>query len=471
MSENNSISKGINRRKFIQGSASVALTAGLGATFLSSSAQAKNVDSDWKNALSRKHDKHDDKVWKKLRKEFELKKSSTYMNTGTTGSMPKDVLKQYEKNNKIVAESPWDMDGKFGEFPYVNEMIEDIAPGFGAEPYEIILSRNTTDGMCSIINGLSFEPGDAILTTHHEHVAATSPLNVAQQRFGVDIIEVQLPVYTGSESISEDDYINAFRAALNANSNIRLITFSHITYKTGTTLPAKRLCDLAKEYGIPTLIDGAHTIGMLALDLHDIDCDFYAGSGHKWQCGPGATGILYVRDNASRLDYYWNDRATPLWLINSSLSHSSYLGTQLQMQYVGNDNYPAKQALADSCKMWDEIGRNNIQSRIYELSRLCKSLLSEALPHAYQFSPSDDTFISGITTFNPFNLTDGEQLIEFRDRLREKYGYIIRTTDFKLYKDDVVDSHALRISTHIYNDEDEVRGLVDAIKRVYREMS
>lgn len=466
MRERNSASKGINRRKFIQGSASFAVAAGLSSTAFSSKTEAANFRSDWKH---KSHDKYDKKLWRKLRKEFVLKKSTVYMNTGTTGSMPKHVLEQYEDNNQVVARSPWDMEGKFGVFPYVSDMVEDIASGFGADPYEIILSRNTTDGMCTIINGLHFEQGDAILTTHHEHVAATSPLNVAKQRFGVDVIEVQLPVFTGSEDVTEDDYVDAFRTALNANSHVRLITFSHITYKTGTKLPAKRLCDLAKEYGIPTLIDGAHSIGMLDLDLHDIDCDFYAGSGHKWQCGPGATGILYVRDNANRLNNYWSDRTNPLWLINSSLSHADYLGMQVQMQYIGNDNYPAKQALADSCKMWDRIGRDKIEERVFELSYLFKSLLTQALPHAYQFSPNDD-FISGISTFNPFELTDGDRLVEFRDRLRNEYGYIIRTTDFKLYKEDTVDSHALRISTHIYNDEDEVRGLVYAIKRLYNDM-
>ena len=70
---------------------------------------------------------------------------------------------------------------------------------------------------------------------------------------------------------------------------------------------------------------------MLDLNFHDIGCDFYAGSGHKWQCGPGATGILFVLNSAQRLDQYWADRENPLWFINSSLGHADYLGTQLQL--------------------------------------------------------------------------------------------------------------------------------------------
>ena len=469
MSHSESDLKNLNRRQFLKTTTGLAV-AGVGSTVFSSQASASEELVDWQslNLTS-----SDEEFWREVRQQFILDKDSTYMNIGTTGSMPKPVLQAFHENNKTVAKYPWDMDGKFGGWPYVSEMVESVAAGFGAEPHEIILSRNTTDGMCSIINGLHFEPGDVILTTHHEHVAASSPLNVVKQRFGVEVVEVELPIYTGTESVSEQDYVKAFRRALNAYSNVKLIVFSHITYKTGTRLPAKKICKLAKKYSVPTLVDGAHTIGMMDLDFHDIDCDFYAGSGHKWQCGPGATGILYVRDNATRLDEYWPECENPLWYINSSLSHADYLGTQLQMQYIGNDHYPAKQALADSCKMWDEIGRDRIESRVLSLSKLCKNLLSKALPQALIFSPDVKGLDSGLTTFNPFpfNVSDGELLTEFRDRLREDYGYIIRTTDFKLYKDDAASTYALRISTHLFHNEKDVKGLVKAIEHLYAQMA
>ena len=115
------------------------------------------------------------------------------MNIGTTGSMPRHVLKNYNRYNELVARDPWHMGGEWGEFPYLAEILEYIAPQFGAEyepfdftaPYpqpvqELVLSRNTTDGMCTIIGGLQFEPGDEILTTHHEHVGGLSPMNMAR---------------------------------------------------------------------------------------------------------------------------------------------------------------------------------------------------------------------------------------------------------------------------------------------------
>ncbi len=469
MSENTSKSAGLNRRDFLKNSAGLALAGG-GLTLLSGTAQAGQANKDWR-ALSDSYSKS--VFWEEVRREFILDKKSVYMNIGTTGSMPRDVLTEYASNNEIVAKNPWDMQEKFGSWPYVTEMAEAIAPGFGAHSHEIILSRNTTDGMCSILHGLKFEKGDVILTTHHEHIAADSPLYVLEERYGVQVKYLQIPVYTGSEAISEEDFVNVFKAAIAQYGNkVRLITFSHITYKTGTVLPAKRICKLANQHRIPTLIDGAHGIGMLNLDFHDIDCDFYAGAGHKWQCGAGATGILYVKDNAQRLAEYWPDRDNPLCLINSSLAEYSYMGTQIQMQYIGNDNYPAKQALTDACLMWDCIGRDVIEARVLALSKLCKELLREAFPSANIYSPDVAGLSSAISSFNPFaDQYDSAILTTFRDRLREEYGYIIRTTDFKVKSTDQSDRHALRISTHLFHNEQDVVGLVSAMQELYLSMA
>jgi len=456
----------LSRRHFLKSSAGIAL-AGLGATMVSGNAQAGN---SWG-----KIDKNssDTNFWKKVAKEFTLDKKTTYMNIGTTGSMPESVLQSYNSNNQIVASNPWDMQEKFGNWPYVSEMVTKIAPGFGAQANELIVNRNTTDGMCTILNGLHFEAGDVILTTHHEHVAANSPFHVVSERYGVEVVYLDIPVYTPDNEISAQDFVDVFADAVaEYGSSVRLISFSHITYKTGTTLPAKRICqEVAIPNSIPTLIDGAHTIGMLNLDLNDMDCDFYVGSGHKWQCGPGATGILYVRDNATRLDNYWADRDNPLWFINSSLGHSDYLGAQLQLQYVGNDNYPSKQALCDACNLWDEIGRDKIEARVLYLSQLCKTLLQEAFPTAQLYAPNIAELSSGLTTFNPFSdQTDLVILTELRDRLREETGFIIRTTDFKLFSNDASDVHALRISTHLFHSDQDVIELVNALQQVYRTM-
>lgn len=105
-----------------------------------------------------------------------------------------------------------------------------------------------------------------------------------------------------------------------------------------------------------------------------------------------------------------------------------------------------------------------------ELSSLCKEQPKEAFPDAYYFAPNDKELSSGITTINPFDLQDIELLTVFRDRLRDELGFTIRTTSFKLHQSDTEQSHALRISTHLFHSKAEVLRLVKAMKELYLTM-
>jgi selenocysteine lyase/cysteine desulfurase len=449
----------LHRRDFLKLAGAVAVGTAAAAAPLPALADRPGARPTFPDDLS------DEKRFKKVRSLFSLDRQRTYMNIGTTGSMPRPVLDAYDDYNRLVAKEPWDMGGEWGGFPYTGGLVAEMAPGFGCDAGELVISRNTTDGVVSVLHGLDLREGDHVIATHHEHVAAIAPLWVLADRIGVEVEYVDIPVFP----TSEEDYLEAIAAKL--RSSTRLIVMSHITYKSGATLPVGRICsELAVPNGILTLVDGAHGSGMLDLDLHALDCDFYAASGHKWQCGPGGTGLLYVRDNASRVAQFWPDRK-PMWAINSSLAHYVALfGWQTALQYKGNDNYPALRALADACALWDRIGRGRIEAYVKGLGSYAKELIRDRLPDAVMYSPDLPELSSGITACNPFaDQTDLPTLNLFRDRLREEYGYIIRTTDFEVAQGQG-DVHALRISTHLFHDRADVEGLVAAMADLYAKM-
>jgi isopenicillin-N epimerase len=87
-----------------------------------------------------------------------------------------------------------------------------------------------------------------------------------------------------NDAYSDAEVLARFQALL--TNNTKAICFSSPPYLTGIRLPEKMLCQWAASIGRISIIDGAHGPGMLNLNFHDIGCDFYAGSGHKWQCGP-----------------------------------------------------------------------------------------------------------------------------------------------------------------------------------------
>ncbi len=449
----------MSRRDFMKLS-SLAVTLALPEVIVAADEVAKNfvIDPAWDNA----------RLFQEVKSAFVLSKNHTYMNIGTTGCMPTHVLDNYNAYNRLVAERPWDMGGEWGHFPYTIGLVEKIASQFGCDSQELILTRNTTDGMITVIQGLNFQQGDHIVTTHHEHIAATGPLWVLTQRLGVTVEYVEIPVLQ-KDITNLDDYVNPIIHAADANPKTKLIVVSHAIYKTGAVLPVDRICQEAASREIATLIDGAHCPGMLDIDLKAIDCDFYAGSGHKWQCGPGGTGFLYVRDNVSRLAEFWPDRNLGWAVISSLPQYVPVLGLQIALQYKGNDNYPALRALADACDFFNLIGRNRIQEWDRDLIALLRQRVKEVFPQATIYTPEIRELTGGIFAFNPFyDQTDLTKLNQFRDRLNNEYGYIIRTTDFKVYVSDSDEYHALRVSAHLFHDSDDIEGLVEAMVDLYR---
>jgi L-cysteine/cystine lyase len=103
--------------------------------------------------------------------------------------------------------------------------------------------------------------------------------------------------------------VRRFEKALTLRT--RIIVFSHITWVTGLLLPAKEICRLPRGRGILTHIDGAHGIGQIPVDVHDLGCDFYATNGHKWLMAPKGTGAICIREE--HLERLWAHTVSEQW--------------------------------------------------------------------------------------------------------------------------------------------------------------
>jgi selenocysteine lyase/cysteine desulfurase len=446
---------------------------------------------------------------------FVLDRKSLFMNIGTTGSTPRRVLKNLAENNLLIARDP-------RENFSVQNMRNTIAHGFGADPNEIVMSFNTTDGMSRILNGIQWQPGDEIITTNMEHGGGNSPMQLQVDRRGVVLKRVNLP--TG-DAYSDELVLQRFQALVTGKT--KAICFSSPPYLTGIRLPEKKLCLWAASLGLISIIDGAHGPGMLDLDFHDMGCDFYAGSGHKWQCGPGQTGIMYVRNNytpspyskevtliddtTATIQYPGYSNTTPLHPFFPT--HGGYSGqpdtalaggvrnpehnVAATISSVGNPSYPALKALQECCSMWDHIGRDDIERYITNLAQYLRSRLTSIWGPRCLATPYDSRRPHhariALTSFNPFSpgfdynadLTPAmaeEQTTASGNAvtaLREQENVVVRNNNVPhtLRSDPgqnavasspdgstpLTSSHPLRISTHLFHDRKDVDRLVKAL--------
>src|ERR1700719_2101768 len=293
----------LDRRNFLTASAT-----GLAATFafrgnlLAQLADAPSALPD--RAL---FDKNEEAYWAELRKQFLIPADEIYLNNGTVGSSPAPVLRAifdgYTTTEKLDQQDPEDY--PIWGYAAWNEFRDPLATFVGCHRDEIALLRNATEANSYIANGVDMKPGDEVLMTDQEHPGGEHPWNLKAKRYGIVVKKITLPRPVKDEA----QVLNLFNEAITPRT--RVIFFSHITTFSGVVLPAKELCALARSKGILSAVDGAHVPGMMRFNVHDIGCDMYSSSPHKWLQAPKGSGFLYVRDEV--IDRLWNTIATEGW--------------------------------------------------------------------------------------------------------------------------------------------------------------
>src|SRR5918994_4897934 len=157
---------------------------------------------------------------------------------------------------------------------------------FGADADDIALTHSATEGLSTALMGMTWSPGDEVITTFEEHPGLMLPLALLARRFGV--ITRYADIDDGASGVVEalDDRIS---------SRTRAIAVSHVLWSTGSVLPLREISELARRHELMVIVDGAQSAGQVPVDLHAMGVDAYAMAGQKWLCGPEGTGLLYVR--------------------------------------------------------------------------------------------------------------------------------------------------------------------------------
>lgn len=154
------------------------------------------------------------------------------------------------------------------------------------ESRECIFTSGTTDGINLVAQGYGrkfFKAGDEIILTTLEHHSNIVPWQMVAEERGAKIRVV--PINDRGELLVED-----YRKLFNANT--KFVAMTHVSNALGTITPVREMIAIAHEHGVPVLVDGAQAAPHLKVDVQDLDCDFYAFSGHKL-CGPTGIGVLY----------------------------------------------------------------------------------------------------------------------------------------------------------------------------------
>lgn len=373
--------------------------------------------------------------WDDVRQQFLIPEDRIHINAANLCPAPRPVFETQERWSRMM-----DADPSAGIKAKLADAREEsrklLADFLGATAEEIVITRNTSEANNLVSSGVTLGPNDQIVLYADNHPSNLAAWREKAKRYGFKITVVpNVNPHPGA-----DHYIDAFRQALTPRT--KLIAFTHVTNSVGDMLPAKELCALARERAILSLVDGAQSFGALAVNMAEMQPDFYSGSLHKWPCGPKETGLLYIRRDVQ-------DRLTP----SVASLYAGRVGASRTLEAMGQRDEPALAAVGDAVRFQTTIGREQIEQRVRELSRLLMSELGK-LPGVVVWTSSDPNRSAGVVTFKPGTL-DPRRLANALYE-RDKISCLPRAGE---------DRPGIRLSPHVYNPTVEAERVVATVKR------
>ena len=238
----------------------------------------------------------DELFWGQIQQAFQVDRSIINLNNGGVCPSPTVVHEAFKRYLDVQNMTP-----SLWMWSYLRpgkEMVRKrLAETAGCDPEEIAITRNASEAMEIAQFGLDFEPGDEVLTTDQDYPRMITTWRQRELRDG--IVLRQFPVPTPPRNKLE--LVRHFEE--NITPRTKAILLCHVMNITGQIYPVKEVCDMAHRRGIPVLVDGAHAFAHVVFNMHDLDCDYYGTSLHKWLTAPIGTGFLYVK--RERIKEHW----------------------------------------------------------------------------------------------------------------------------------------------------------------------
>jgi len=342
----------------------------------------------------------DEAYWRTLRTEFLIPADEAFFNTGTLGSMPRAVLQAVADDMNLVAGTIAHWNYKPGTPDYITgynpetDLRTALAALIGASPDEVALTQNATLGMNYVANGLPLEPGHEIILTNLEHPGGRMGWELKSKRYGIYVKQVNVPVPPADPQQLIDLYVNA------TTPQTRVWSIPHLTSGQAIRFPVERMCAIAKQRGIFTVIDGAQMSGHVQLEMKRIGCDAYYSSPHKWLLAPAGSGFLYVT----------SDQLPGVWATLASATWDDYKAGAYRLMQIGTGNRSMLKGYAAAIAFHNRIGPARVEARIMALANRLRAGLQQ-IPQVTIHSPTHPDLVSGTTVWSLAGTT-GEQLMD-----------------------------------------------------------
>ena len=247
----------------------------------------------------------DEDFWIHIQKAFNQTPHFINLENGYMSPQPVEVMHAQLANIQMINErtsfymrrSAWD------EVKGSNRQIAELA---GCSTEEIVITRNTTEALDTVIAGIDFQPGDEAIMCDLDYSSMLQAFEQQSKRLGLVRIFIELPFHPQSD----DEIVSRYEKAITPRTKMILVT--HLNNITGQVLPVTKICEMAHRHGVEVICDGAHSFAHLDFNIPDLKCDYFGASLHKWLCCPMGAGVLYVKkDKISKVWPLFGDTNFP----------------------------------------------------------------------------------------------------------------------------------------------------------------
>lgn len=377
----------------------------------------------------------DERFWAAVRGQFVLAPDLIALNAANLCPSSRPALDSLIVNTRDIDQDP-SFDNR-AKMTAGKEATRKLLAGYlRVTAEEIVITRNTSEANNLVSNGIDLKDGDEVIIFSDNHPSNHAAWTEKAKRFRFTVQTVQqINPHPGAEY-----YLEVFSKAITPRA--RVLAFTHLTNTVGDLLPARELCRMARERGVLTLVDGAQSLGLMDVDLSDMQPDFYSGSAHKWPCGPKECGVLYVRKDAQ----------SKIWPTIYS-AYPGAVGISRTFEAFGQRDEPAMIAFGEALRFHDRIGRPVIEQRGRELAQALMEGLRKIEGVKIWTHPDPGRSVA-VVSFQPGNLD-------------------LRKLSAALYQKERIagatrggwDRGGLRLSPHLYNTHADIEKTISAIKR------
>ncbi len=335
----------------------------------------------------------------KIRADIPALSQYVWFQNGGVSVTPRAIAAEHARlMEELVARGPMHIVYPDEEYPRRTRSKAALARFFGVAPDRLALMRGVSEAFQTVLRGLEWRQGDQLLITDEEEAALHLPSLHLRDRHGVEVVKV--PLLSDPE-----EQLDAF--ATRINERTRLVAVSHVTTETGFRLPVEQLCGLARERGVLTFVDLAHSAGLFPIDLAAVGCDFAGILSYKWMYAPYAAGALYVHpDRLEALQVTYAGGRAEAWLRYDTDDYALKEGAE-RFEY-GPWSWPLVHTWAFAADYVTEIGLKSIWARTAQLTDRLKQAL-DAIPGVTLFTPLEAERSAALAAFSVANW-DGEAL-------------------------------------------------------------